>query len=44
MKLIDSLKKKFNKFLEDTTKENQKQFGGKADCCSLNNQTGKKPK
>lgn len=43
MKFIQSLKDKFNKFLEDTSKENKKQFGGKADCCSLNNQTVKKP-
>lgn len=43
MKIKESLKGKFNKFLEDVAKENKKQFGGKADCCSLNNQTVKKP-
>lgn len=44
MKIMESLKKKVNKYLEDVSKENKKQFGGKADCCSLNNQTSKKPK
>lgn len=43
MKFTKGLKDKFNKFLEDVSKENKKQFGGKADCCSLNNQTAKRP-
>lgn len=41
---MENLKKKANKFLEDVSKENKKQFGGKPDCCSLNNQTSKKAK
>ncbi len=43
MKLFKKLKAKYNNYINNLAKINEKEFGGKGlDCCGLNNQNDKK--